>query len=58
MRYCACWLRGKDDSQIARELDISPNTVRTHLRHIFDKLQVSSRAEAIVLVYKRSLFRD
>ena len=49
---------GKDDRQIASELDISLNTVRTHLRNIFQKLHVSSRAEAIVLVLKRGVFRD
>ena len=36
---------GKTDLQIAEELCISITTVRTHLKHLFRKLDVSSRAQ-------------
>ena len=38
---------GKREGQIASDLKVSPNTVKTYLRRICDKLQASSRADAI-----------
>ena len=34
-------------SRIASELVVSPNTVRTHMRHIYAKLEAHNRAEAV-----------
>jgi LuxR family transcriptional regulator, maltose regulon positive regulatory protein len=34
-------------SQIASELDVTHNTVRTHVRHLYAKLGTNSRAEAV-----------
>jgi LuxR family maltose regulon positive regulatory protein len=34
-------------SEIARELSVSVNTVRTHMRHLFTKLSVHRRTEAV-----------
>ncbi len=42
------WVRlGKTNSEVANILFISQNTVKTHLKNIFDKLNVTKRAEAI-----------
>ena len=40
--------KGFANKEIADKLNISVPTVRTHLRHIYEKLHVRSRAEAIV----------
>lgn len=42
-----CLVDGLTTTQIAAQLFISDNTVKTHVRHIFDKLEVSNRAEAV-----------
>ncbi len=39
---------GASNKIISEKLFISPNTVRTHLNHIFRKIQVSNRLEAVV----------
>ena len=39
--------RGLTTAQTGAELFISENTVKTHIRHILKKLEVSNRAEAI-----------
>ena len=40
--------RCESNKVIARELDISPDTVKLHVRHILAKLNLSSRVEAAV----------
>lgn len=37
--------QGKSNRQIAGELHMSVSTVQNHMRHIFQKLQIASRAE-------------
>ena len=42
-----CLAQGLAYKQIGDKLDISINTIRTHLRHIYEKLHVQSRTEAV-----------
>ncbi|MER5636768.1 response regulator transcription factor [Kitasatospora sp. NPDC002227] len=39
--------RGFDNHRIARELVVAEKTVRNHVTHIFEKLHVATRAEAV-----------
>jgi two-component system, NarL family, nitrate/nitrite response regulator NarL len=41
--------RGESNKVIARTLEISHDTVKQHVRHIFSKLNLTSRVEAAVL---------
>jgi pimeloyl-ACP methyl ester carboxylesterase/DNA-binding CsgD family transcriptional regulator len=43
---------GRDNTQIAARLGMSEKTVRNHITHIFSKLEVDNRAQAIVLARK------
>jgi DNA-binding CsgD family transcriptional regulator len=42
---------GRTNGQIARRLSISEGTVRTHLENIFQRLQVTNRAAAVVRAF-------
>ena len=46
---------GRSNPEIAAALFISPRTVTTHLTHIFDKLDVEGRAEAVALAIRCGL---
>lgn len=39
--------QGKDNQQIAQQLFISLSTVKTHIQHIFQKLEVQNRAQLL-----------
>lgn len=55
LRLVAC---GHSDKAIAKLLLISPLTVRKHLEHIYTKLRVHSRTEAVALAAQTSNRRE
>ena len=48
---------GKSNKEIAQGLGISDRTVKTHLGHLFEKLGVTSRTEAVKIATRRGLVR-
>lgn len=46
---------GRTNRQIAAALFISPHTVNTHLRHIFEKLDINSRVQLTRILQDKSL---
>jgi DNA-binding NarL/FixJ family response regulator len=48
---------GKANKEIAYDLEISENTVKTHVKNIFEKLGVSDRTSAATLAIRRGLVR-
>jgi DNA-binding NarL/FixJ family response regulator len=46
---------GHTNKDIAERLSISPETVKAHLEHIFEKLEVSDRAAAVANAFRRGL---
>lgn len=41
--------RGATNAELAEEFDVSVNTVKFHLRNLYDKLSVGNRAQAVAL---------
>ena len=48
---------GLSNVEIAERLFVSPSTVKTHVKHIYEKLHVSSRAEATRRALREGLVR-
>ncbi len=48
---------GMSNKEIAFALDVSENTVKTHVKNIFDKIGVSDRTSAATTAIKRGLVR-
>ncbi|MEV4114940.1 response regulator transcription factor [Nonomuraea sp. NPDC049695] len=49
--------RGATNREVARKLFITEATVKTHLLHIFGKLEVNDRAAAVAAAYETGLLR-
>jgi DNA-binding NarL/FixJ family response regulator len=58
MDVLKCLARGMTSSQIASQLFISENTVKTHVRHILEKLEASNRAEAVSRAIQLGIIRQ
>jgi len=48
---------GNSNKEIAYELNVSENTIKTHVKNVFEKLGVSDRTSAATLAIKRGLVR-
>jgi DNA-binding NarL/FixJ family response regulator len=57
MEVLECLSQGMTSAQVASELFISENTVKTHVRHILEKLEASNRAEAVSRAIQLGLIR-
>jgi DNA-binding NarL/FixJ family response regulator len=49
--------RGLSNAEIGRELYISDTTVKTHITHILQKLNLRDRVQAVVLAHETGLLR-
>jgi DNA-binding NarL/FixJ family response regulator len=47
--------RGRSNTEIAAELFLSEATVKTHVTHVFSKLRLRDRAQAVVVAYECGL---
>ena len=50
--------KGFSNLEVAEMLGISVNSVKTHFRHIFEKMDVSDRTEAVTLAISRGIIEN
>lgn len=45
---------GKSNKQVEKALVLSPDTVKTHVRHVYGKLDIHSREELVEFVEEKA----
>ncbi len=50
-------VNGLDAKSIATKLDLSVHTVRKHIAHVYEKLHINSKAQAISLAHRQGWFK-
>lgn len=53
LQYAA---KGYSNPEIGESLGISVNSVKTHMKHIFEKLDVNDRMDAVTAAISRGIF--
>jgi DNA-binding NarL/FixJ family response regulator len=51
-------LKGLSNREIAAALVVSENTVQTHLRHIYEKVEVRSRTQLLARFFREQFLLD
>ena len=51
----AALAKGRTNTELAAELDISINTVKFHLRNLYEKLSLNNRSQAIAFYYANTV---
>ena len=49
--------RGLNNNQIAVQYDISPESVKTHIEKIFEKIGAANRSEAVAIAMRKHLLK-
>ena len=49
--------RGRSNAEIGKELFLSEDTVKTHARRLFRKLEAADRAQAVAVGFRWGLVR-
>ena len=55
LRVAALYGAGRSHKEIARDLELSPVTVRNHLQHIYAKLRINDKAQLATMMSREGL---